>query len=55
VQRLRAAGYQVNQIISLVDRQQGGAELYAQENLSFTSIFQISDLQAKYQQLKNEQ
>jgi orotate phosphoribosyltransferase len=55
VQRLRDAGYQVNQIISLVDRQQGGAELYAQENLDFTSIFQISDLQAKYQQLKNEQ
>lgn len=53
VQRLRDAGYGVNQIISIVDRQQGGAELYAKEGLDFTTIFQISDLQAKYHALQH--
>jgi orotate phosphoribosyltransferase len=53
VQRLRDAGYQVDQVIALVDRQQGGAELYAQEGLDFKTIFQIADLKGKYQQMKN--
>jgi orotate phosphoribosyltransferase len=53
VERLRAAGYVVNQVISLVDRQQGGAELYASVGLEFISVFAIPDLQAKYQQLSN--
>jgi orotate phosphoribosyltransferase len=52
VQRLRDAGYQVDQVIALVDRQQGGAELYAQEGLDFKTIFQIPDLKEKYQQLQ---
>jgi orotate phosphoribosyltransferase len=52
VQRLRDAGYVVNQIISIVDRQQGGAELYAKEGLDFTAIFNISDLQTKYRELQ---
>jgi orotate phosphoribosyltransferase len=51
VQRLRDAGFVVNQVISLVDRQQGGAELYASAGLEFISVFAIPDLQAKYQQL----
>jgi orotate phosphoribosyltransferase len=51
VQRLRDAGYQVNQVISLVDRQQGGAELYASAGLEFVSLFNIQDLQTKYRQL----
>jgi orotate phosphoribosyltransferase len=51
VQRLRDAGYQVNQVISLVDRQQGGAELYASAGLEFVSLFNIKDLQAKYREL----
>jgi orotate phosphoribosyltransferase len=53
VQRLQDAGYVVNQIISVVDRQQGGAELYAKEGLDFTTIFNISDLQTKYRQLNS--
>jgi orotate phosphoribosyltransferase len=53
VQRLRDAGYQVDQVIALVDRQQGGAELYAQEGLDFKTIFQIADLKGKYQQLQS--
>ncbi len=51
VHRLRDAGYVVNQVISLVDRQQGGAELYANAGLEFISVFAIPDLQTKYQQL----
>ncbi|NJR64334.1 MAG: orotate phosphoribosyltransferase [Leptolyngbyaceae cyanobacterium CRU_2_3] len=39
VERLRQAGYCVNQIIALVDRHQGGAELYAQQGLSFQTVF----------------
>jgi orotate phosphoribosyltransferase len=51
VQRLKDAGYQVDQVISLVDRQQGGTELYAQAGLEFISLFNITDLQAKYKSL----
>ncbi len=51
VERLRAAGYVVNQVISLVDREQGGAEFYRSVNLGFQSIFQISQLKTRYQQL----
>ncbi len=51
VQRLRDAGYVVNQVLSLVDRQQGGAKLYASAGLEFRSVFAIPDLQAKYRQL----
>lgn len=45
VQRLRDAGYTVNRVISLVDRQQGGAELYAASGLHFEALFTIADLQ----------
>lgn len=46
VQRLRDAGYTVNHIIALVDRQQGGAELYQQEGLEFSRLFTIDDLKS---------
>lgn len=45
VQRLQAAGYLVEDVIAIVDRQQGGQELYEKEGLRFQAIFQISDLQ----------
>lgn len=45
VERLRDAGYTVNRVISLVDRQQGGAELYAASGLDFEALFTIADLQ----------
>ncbi|HEY9794481.1 MAG TPA: orotate phosphoribosyltransferase, partial [Leptolyngbyaceae cyanobacterium] len=35
VERLKNAGYEVEQIIALVDRQQGGAELYESAGLEF--------------------
>ena len=45
VERLKAAGYQVEEVLALVDRQQGGAELYESEGLQFQALFTIADLQ----------
>lgn len=53
VDRLQAAGYQVNQILALVDRQQGGAELYQSHNLPFQTLFTIQDIQAHWATLKS--
>jgi orotate phosphoribosyltransferase len=46
VDRLRQAGYRINGIVALVDRQQGGAELYAEQGIPFQAVFSIADLQA---------
>ncbi len=46
VNRLQDAGYQVNQIIALVDRQQGGAQLYQEAGLQFKALFTIDQLKA---------
>ena len=48
VARLQDAGYQVKQIISLVDRNQGGQELYQAKGLDFQSLFTIEEIQ-KYE------
>ena len=45
VERLRAVGYQVEQIIALVDREQGGAEFYQSKGLNFEAIFSLSEIQ----------
>ncbi len=45
VERLQAAGYEVAEIIALVDRQQGGRELYQSQGLKFQAIFDITQLQ----------
>lgn len=45
VNRLREASYQVDRVFALVDREQGGRELYQKEGLQFNSIFTISELQ----------
>ncbi len=45
VERLQAAGYQVTEIIALVDRNQGGRELYQSQGLKFQAIFDITELQ----------
>ncbi|MGB3789940.1 MAG: orotate phosphoribosyltransferase [Phormidesmis sp.] len=44
VDRLRAAGYVVNEILSLVDRQQGGRALYEGAGLSFRPVFTIDQI-----------
>lgn len=48
VERLRGAGYDVNQILALVDRQQGGAELYAEQGIAFTALFSLPEIQAHW-------
>jgi orotate phosphoribosyltransferase len=53
VTRLRDAGYTVDRVISLVDRQQGGAELYQQEGLHFEALFTIGEIQTRWQQLQS--
>ncbi|MBE9037338.1 orotate phosphoribosyltransferase [aff. Roholtiella sp. LEGE 12411] len=52
VERLKAANYTVNQVIALVDRQQGGAELYQSAGLKFEALFSIKEIQQRYQQMK---
>jgi orotate phosphoribosyltransferase len=51
VERLRQAGYAVNLILALVDRLQGGAELYQQMGLSFQAVFSIHDLQTRWREM----
>lgn len=53
VDRLRDAGYTVDRVISLVDRQQGGAEFYATQGLQFDTVFTIADLQARYREINS--
>lgn len=45
VERLQGAGYTVERVIAIVDRQQGGAELYRSAGLEFEALFAIADLQ----------
>lgn len=50
VDRLRAVGYEVDRIIAVVDRLQGGAEFYQTQGIGFESLFTITDLQRAYAQ-----
>lgn len=52
VTRLRDAGYTIEQVISLIDRQQGGAELYDSFGLKFAAIFSITEIQKRFRELK---
>ncbi len=51
VDRLRDAGYTVDRVISLIDREQGGAELYREKGLAFEAVFSIGDLQQRWKEL----
>lgn len=46
VERLQAAGYRVEQIIALVDREQGGGELYQSQGIKFEAVFSIREIRA---------
>lgn len=50
VERLRGAGYTVDTILALVDRQQGGREFYESKGLTFEALFAIADIKARYAQ-----
>jgi orotate phosphoribosyltransferase len=54
VERLRDAGYAVTQVVGLVDRQQGGAELYQQHELTFKTLFTIQDIRARWATLSGQ-
>ena len=51
VERLQAAGYRVNRVIALVDRHQGGAELYQTAGLLFQPVFSIQEIQQRWHEL----
>ncbi|MDZ8259131.1 orotate phosphoribosyltransferase [Nostoc sp. ChiQUE01b] len=53
VERIKDAGYTVNQVISLIDREQGGGELYQSAGLKFETLFSIQEVQERYRQLAN--
>ncbi|MBR8829338.1 MAG: orotate phosphoribosyltransferase [Gomphosphaeria aponina SAG 52.96 = DSM 107014] len=44
VERLRAVGYTVEEVIALVDREQGGAEFYQSQGLKFKPLFKITEI-----------
>jgi len=44
VERLRQAGYQVQQVVALVDRLQGAGECFTQQGLLFSAVFSIEEL-----------
>ncbi|MGB5636600.1 MAG: orotate phosphoribosyltransferase [Waterburya sp.] len=48
VERLQDAGYEVTQILSLVDREQGGGELYQSKDIKFQALFSIKEIQQQY-------
>ncbi|MBR8831525.1 MAG: Orotate phosphoribosyltransferase [Chroococcopsis gigantea SAG 12.99] len=52
VERLRGAGYKVDRIIAIVDREQGGQEFYQSQGLIFESLFTIRDLQTAYKEMR---
>jgi orotate phosphoribosyltransferase len=45
VERLRGAGYRVDRILALIDREQGGAQFYRSVGLDFDAVFTIKDIQ----------
>ncbi|MEL6441974.1 MAG: orotate phosphoribosyltransferase [Cyanobacteria bacterium J06621_8] len=51
VERLQAAGYQVTKILALVDREQGGRDLYSSKNIQFQALFSINEVQQKSAQI----
>ncbi|MBC6440984.1 MAG: orotate phosphoribosyltransferase [Rhodospirillales bacterium] len=44
VEAVRAEGGIVDRVITVVDRQQGGRELYAAENISFDALVTLTDI-----------
>ncbi|WP_396033032.1 orotate phosphoribosyltransferase [Candidatus Cyanaurora vandensis] len=51
VEAVEKLGWQVAVILTLVDRNQGGAELYASRGYSFQALFTIAEVQACYRDL----
>ncbi|MEM6613676.1 MAG: orotate phosphoribosyltransferase [Cyanobacteria bacterium P01_C01_bin.72] len=52
VERLEDAGYEVMGILALVDREQGGNELYQSKGIEFQALFSIREIQQQHAKLK---
>jgi orotate phosphoribosyltransferase len=46
IQRLREAGYEPVAVLTIVDREQGGAEAFARLGVKFLSMGRLSEIQA---------
>jgi orotate phosphoribosyltransferase len=55
VERLRAAGYECDRVIALVDREQGGAAFYQSQGLDFQALFSIRELQQRYEEGRRQE
>ena len=55
VTRLRDAGYQVDRVLAIVDRDRGGAAFFQERDIAFQALFAIADLQERLQAMKNEE
>lgn len=53
VEQLQKAGYEVTQILAIVDREQGGKELYQKQGIRFQALFSICDVQSYAKQLNS--
>lgn len=51
VEQLNAAGYQVSEILAIVDREQGGKALYQEQGIQFQALFSITEVQTYARQL----
>lgn len=45
IDRLIGAGYIADRVLTVVDREQGGAEFYAKQGIEFQALFTIQDIQ----------
>ena len=48
VEKLRDAGYVVERVVSIVDRQEGGEDAMIEAKLELRSLFQLSELAGKF-------
>jgi len=48
VEKLRDAGYIVERVVAIVDRQEGGKDAMIEANLELCSLFQLSELVEKF-------
>lgn len=53
VEHLRMAGYTVEQVLAIVDRGQGGAELYREYGLHFEFLFSLAQIRDRARQLSD--
>jgi len=51
VEQLQTVGYEVTEILAIVDREQGGKELYQEKGIKFQALFSINEVQKYAKQL----